>query len=63
MQDSIDPTIQHIVLRTADDDQVRSDTASVIEREDGTLLVAYHSYGQGLGVELEEDAVRRYEVR
>ncbi len=43
----IDPRIEHVVVRAADDERVRSDTASVIERDDGTLLVAYHSYSHG----------------
>ena len=47
MQTAIDPAIQHIVVRAADSERVRSDTASVVERADGTLLVAYHSYSHG----------------
>ena len=44
---AIDPAIEHIVVRAADSERVRSDTASVIERADGSLLVAYHSYSLG----------------
>ena len=44
---AIDPAIEHIVVRAADSERVRSDTASVIERADGSLLVAYHSYSHG----------------
>ncbi len=47
MQTPIDPSIEHIVVRAADSERIRSDTASVIERTDGTLLVAYHSYSHG----------------
>ncbi|HIG52870.1 MAG TPA: DUF3024 domain-containing protein [Candidatus Latescibacteria bacterium] len=47
MPTTIDPAIQHIVVRAADSVRVRSDTASVVERADGTLLVAYHSYSHG----------------
>ena len=46
-QAEIDPAIEHIVLRAADSERVRSDTASVLEREDKTLLAAYHSYSHG----------------
>lgn len=34
-------------MRAADHERVRSDTASVVERADGTLLIAYHSYSHG----------------
>ena len=47
MGSEIDPAIEHVVLRAADSERVRSDTASVVERDDGTLLVAYHSYSHG----------------
>lgn len=47
MGSGIDPGIEHVVIRAADSERVRSDTAYVIEREDGTLLVAYHSYSHG----------------
>jgi sialidase-1 len=47
MQTAIDPTIEHIVVRAANSERVRSDTASIAERADGTLLVAYHSYSPG----------------
>ncbi|HIM56060.1 MAG TPA: exo-alpha-sialidase [Candidatus Latescibacteria bacterium] len=47
MRTAIDPAIEHIVVRAADSERVRSDTASVVERADGTLLVAYHSYSHG----------------
>ena len=40
-------TIEHVILRAADDERVRSDTASVLERSDGSLLVSYHSYSHG----------------
>ena len=47
MRTLIDPAIEHIVVRAADSERVRSDTASVVERADGTLLVAYHSFSHG----------------
>jgi sialidase-1 len=47
MRTAINPAIEHIVVRAADGERVRSDTASVVERADGTLLVAYHSYSHG----------------
>ena len=47
MLTAINPAIEHIVVRAADGERVRSDTASVVERADGTLLVAYHSYSHG----------------
>ena len=47
MRTAIDQAIEHIVVRAADSERVRSDTASVVERADGTLLVAYHSYSHG----------------
>jgi sialidase-1 len=46
-EDSIDPEIEHVVVRAADSERIRSDTASVVERADGTLLIAYHSYSLG----------------
>ncbi|MEZ5278142.1 MAG: sialidase family protein [Opitutaceae bacterium] len=42
-----EPLIHHAIIRAADAERVRSDTASLIERADGTLLVAYHSYSKG----------------
>ncbi|MBT6148106.1 MAG: exo-alpha-sialidase, partial [Gemmatimonadetes bacterium] len=42
-----DPRIEHVVLRAADSERIRSDTASVIERADGSLMAAYHSYAHG----------------
>ena len=47
MRSEIDPAIEHTVVRGADSERIRLDTASVVEREDGTLLVAYHSYSHG----------------
>lgn len=45
----MDPTndIEHVIVRAADEERVRSDTASVHERPDGSLLIAYHSYSHG----------------
>lgn len=47
MEIAIDPSIEHVIVRAADSERVRSDTASVLERIDGTLLIAYHSYSPG----------------
>lgn len=47
METRIDPSIEHFTLRGVDDERVRTDTASVVERRDGSLLVAYHSYSPG----------------
>ena len=47
MEAKIDPAIEHLTLRGVDDERVRTDTASVVERKDGSLLVAYHSYSPG----------------
>ncbi len=47
MRTTIDPSIEHVVVRAADSERVRTDTASVVERADGLLLVAYHSYSHG----------------
>jgi sialidase-1 len=44
---AIDPAIEHIVVRAADHERIRSDTASVLEQANGTLLIAYHSYSHG----------------
>jgi len=41
------PAIEHCVVREADSERVRSDTASVLEQPDGSLLIAYHSYSHG----------------
>lgn len=38
--------IERVVIRAADDERVRTDTASVIEL-DNRLLIAYHSYSHG----------------
>ncbi|MBT3344981.1 MAG: exo-alpha-sialidase [Gemmatimonadetes bacterium] len=43
----LDPAIHHIIVRAADSERVRTDTASILERTDGTLLIAYHSYSPG----------------
>ncbi len=47
MESQIDPIIEHHILRGVDSERVRSDTASIVERPDGGLLVAYHSYSPG----------------
>jgi sialidase-1 len=39
--------IERVIIRGADSERVRSDTASVLERSDGLILVAYHSYAHG----------------
>ena len=47
MSTEIDPAIEPVVVRAADHERIRSDTASVVERADGSLLIAYHSYSHG----------------
>lgn len=47
MEHPIDPSIEHLTLRAVDEERVRSDTASIVERPDGKLLAAYHSYSPG----------------
>ena len=39
--------IRKITIVRASEDRVRSDTASVLERSDGSLLAVYHSYSPG----------------
>ncbi|MBT3273325.1 MAG: hypothetical protein HN368_09235, partial [Spirochaetales bacterium] len=47
----------------ATDDRVRTDTASILEKKDGELLIVYHSYSAGDGGSGDFGAARIYMQR